>query len=64
MMVTVSDYIPVLTALQQIAPEVHIAGGAVRDTILVKQIHDIDVFMSDEHVEAAALLLRSSCGYV
>ena len=36
----------------------------MRDTILEKEIQDIDVFMSDEHVEAAAALLRSACGYV
>jgi poly(A) polymerase-like protein len=61
---TVFAYMTVLATLQQIAPEAHIAGGAVRDTILQKQIHDIDVFMNDEHVEAAAALLRSSCSYV
>jgi hypothetical protein len=63
-MLTVSDYTTVLAKLQQIAPEAHIAGGAVRDTILQKQIHDIDVFMHDEHVEEAAALLRSACSYV
>ena len=63
-MKTMFDYTTVLATLQQIAPEAHIAGGAVRDTILQKQIHDIDVFMGDEHVEEAAALLRSSCGYV
>jgi Poly A polymerase head domain len=50
--------------LQQIAPEAHIAGGAVRDTILQKQLHDIDVFVSDAHVEEAAALPRSACSYV
>jgi hypothetical protein len=63
-MTTVFDYGTILATLQQIAAEAHIAGGAVRDTILHKQIHDIDVFMSDEHVDEAAALLRSSCGYV
>ena len=63
-MKTMFDYTDVLATLQQIAPEAHIAGGAVRDTILKKPICDIDVFMKDEHVEAAAALLRSSCGYV
>jgi|SRR5262249_54418465 len=63
-MLTVSDYTTVLATLQQIAPEAHIAGGAVRDTILQKQIQDIDVFMKDEHVEEAAVLLRSSCSYI
>jgi hypothetical protein len=61
---TVSDYAAVLATLQQVAPGAHIAGGAVRDTILHKQIHDIDVFMHDEYVARAAALLRSSCGYV
>jgi hypothetical protein len=61
---TVFDYATVLATLQQMAPEAHIAGGAVRDTILQKQIADIDVFMSDEHVDKAAALLRSSCSYV
>jgi hypothetical protein len=63
-MLTMFDYAMVLATLQQIAPEAHIAGGAVRDTILQKQIHDIDVFMADGHVEEAAALLRASCGYV
>jgi hypothetical protein len=63
-MLTVYDYATILAKLQQIAPEAHIAGGAVRDTILQKQIHDIDVFVDDEHVESAAALLRSSCSYV
>ena len=55
---TVFDYATILTALQQIAPEAHIAGGAVRDTILQKQIHDIDIFMDDVHVDEAAALLH------
>jgi len=63
-MLTVSDYTTVLSTLQQIAPGAHIAGGAVRDTILQKQIQHIDVFMSVEHVEEAAALLRSGCSYV
>jgi hypothetical protein len=63
-MLTISDYTTVLATLQQIAPEAHIAGGAVRDTILQKQIHDVDVFMEDKHVDEAAALLRSSCSYV
>jgi hypothetical protein len=33
-------------------------------SILQKPIHDIDIFMKDEHVEEAADLLRSYCGYV
>jgi hypothetical protein len=63
-MKTMLDYTTILTTLQQVAPEAHIAGGAVRDTILKKPIHDIDVFMEDDHVEEAAALLRSACAYV
>src|SRR5262249_40710851 len=63
-MKTFNDYTTILAALQQVVPEAHIAGGAVRDTLLQKQIHDVDVFMHDEHVEQAAALLRSSCSYV
>jgi hypothetical protein len=61
---TVFDYAGVLATLQQIAPDAHIAGGAVRDTILKKQIHDIDIFMDDRRVEEAAARLRASCAYV
>jgi hypothetical protein len=63
-MLTVHDYTTVLATLQQMAPEAHIAGGAVRDSLLKKQIADIDVFMKDEHVEEAAAVLRSSCAYI
>jgi tRNA nucleotidyltransferase/poly(A) polymerase len=59
------DYRELLTGLQrQVAPEAHIAGGAVRDTILRKPVHDIDVFMADEHLEDAAALLRSAYKFV
>jgi hypothetical protein len=63
-MLTIYDYTMVLSTLQQIAPEAHIAGGAVRDTILEKPIADVDIFMDDRHVEDAAALLRSDCSYV
>jgi hypothetical protein len=58
------DYREILTGLQRIAPEAHIAGGAVRDTILKKPLHDIDVFMKDKHIDEAAALLRSAYAYV
>jgi hypothetical protein len=35
------DYHGILDALQKIAPEAHIAGGAVRDNLLEKPIADI-----------------------
>ena len=61
---TVHDYAAILTSLQQIAPEAHIAGGAVRDTVLNKPIHDIDVFMDNWNVEKSAACLRASHSYV
>ena len=61
---TVFDYATILASLQRIDHKAHIAGGAVRDTILGKPIHDIDVFMEDSLVEEAAACLRSSHGYV
>ena len=63
-MKTVTDYTAILAALQQLAPEAHIAGGAVRDMILQRQMHDVDIFMDDAHVEEAASLLRFPHGYV
>ena len=64
MIKTVHDYTAILASLQRIAPEAHIAGGAVRDTVIGKAIHDIDVFMNDKHVEEAAARLRADHGYV
>jgi hypothetical protein len=60
----VSDYAGILTKLQQIAPAAHIAGGAVRDTVLQRDIADIDIFLADEHLEDAVVMLRCECGYV
>ena len=51
MLTTIYDYADLLAELQTVAPEAHVAGGAVRDTILEKPIHDVDVFMDDRHVE-------------
>lgn len=61
---TVHDYQTLLTSLQQIAPQAHIAGGAVRDTILNKSIRDIDVFMPDACVDEVAAHLRKTWKYV
>jgi hypothetical protein len=58
------NYSDMIVALQQIHPSAHIAGGAVRDTILERPIRDIDIFVADEAREAAAKLLRSKFGYV
>jgi hypothetical protein len=63
-MVKVQDYGDVLSGLQQLAPGAHIAGGAVRDTVLGVKPRDIDVFLPDECKEEAATMLRSKFKYV
>jgi Poly A polymerase head domain len=60
----VQYYGNILEALRQNSTPVHIAGGAVRDTILGRQIRDIDIFLGDAHGDDAAALLRSTFGYV
>jgi hypothetical protein len=59
-----TKYQDILIALKAIVPDAHIAGGAVRDTILGKPIQDIDIFIEDDWTENAAELLRSQFGYV
>jgi hypothetical protein len=64
MTATVFDYADLLRSIRQVAPEAHIAGGAVRDTILQKPIRDVDVFLAGEGLQAVAAHLRSAHGYV
>jgi hypothetical protein len=55
----------ILEALQRTLPcKPHIAGGAVRDTILERPIRDIDIFIHEASGDTAAALLRSDFGYV
>jgi hypothetical protein len=61
---TVHEYTPIIKAIREIAPEAHIAGGAVRDTVLHKPIHDIDVFVWSLNVKEVAAFLRAECAYV
>lgn len=61
---TVFDYAAVLASIRQVSPEAHIAGGAVRDTILKKPIHDVDIFLADDNLETVAAHLRSNHAYV
>jgi len=61
----VQYYGNILEALQRALPgHPHIAGGAVRDTILERPIRDVDVFIHDDAGDAAAALLRIDFGYV
>jgi hypothetical protein len=58
-------YDNILEALQRAIPgSVHIAGGAVRDTILDRPIRDIDIFLPHTAGDPAAALLRTKFGYV
>jgi Poly A polymerase head domain len=61
---TVYDCGDILAGIKREAPEAHIAGGAVRDTILEREIHDIDVFLHRDNKDRAAALLRRELGYV
>jgi hypothetical protein len=58
-----NHYNPMLTAIRALCPTAHIGGGAVRDSLLGRQIKDVDVFLSDAAFGAAARLLRSEFGY-
>jgi hypothetical protein len=58
------DYADLLKALRSHAPDAHVAGGAVRDTILRKPIRDVDIFMADRHLAEAAVILRTKFGFV
>jgi hypothetical protein len=61
----VQYYGTILEALQRaISGRVHIAGGAVRDTILGRPIRDVDIFLPHDDADPAAALLRAEFGYV
>jgi Poly A polymerase head domain len=57
-------YNPILTAIRGLDPTAHIAGGAVRDTLLERPIKDIDLFLGNAATDEAAALLRSQFGFV
>ena len=57
-------YNSMLGAIQALDATAHIAGGAVRDTLLERPIRDVDVFLSEGATNAAAGLLRSQFGFV
>jgi hypothetical protein len=62
---TVQYYRNILDSLRVcVANNIHIAGGAVRDTILERPIKDIDIFLPHDAAEAAANKLRYDFGYV
>jgi hypothetical protein len=61
-------YNPILTAIRALDPTAHIAGGAVRDTLLERPIKDVDLFLNggpfQSTLQDAAKLLRSDFGFV
>jgi Poly A polymerase head domain len=64
MIITCHTYADLISDLRKISPQAHIAGGAVRDTIIQKPIRDIDIFADTADVEALAARLRAKHGYV
>lgn len=63
-MQTIYNYQKLIATVRRQAPGAHIAGGAVRDTILEREIRDIDIFLGEDDRDAATAALRSECGYV
>ena len=61
----VQHYDNILETLRRdVSASAHIAGGAVRDTILGRPIRDVDIFLHDTAGDPAAALLRAKFGYV
>jgi hypothetical protein len=59
-----NHYNQILKTIRGLDPSAHIAGGAVRDTLLERPIKDIDLFLGEFFTNEAAALLRSQFGYV
>jgi hypothetical protein len=57
-------YNPILNAIRDLSPTAHIAGGAVRDTLLERPIKDIDLFLDNSATDEAAKLMRKHFGFV
>lgn len=63
-MTILQPYQSLLAALREVSNDAHIAGGAVRDTLLDRPICDIDLFLNNAHINEAAKILRAKFGYV
>ena len=59
-----AHYNPILSAIKGLCPAAHIAGGAVRDTLLERPIRDIDLFLDVAATDEAAKLLRQDFGFL
>jgi hypothetical protein len=58
------EYHDILSTIQSVDKFAHIAGGAVRDTVLNRPFRDVDFFLHAEHCDAAAQLIRNQHQYV
>jgi len=57
-------YTTILNTIKEICPTAHIAGGAVRDSLLERPIKDVDLFLDVGYTDEAAALMRSQFGFV
>ena len=57
-------YKSILSAIRDLDPTAHIAGGAVRDTLLERPIRDVDLFLDESPPTRRRQLLRSQFGFV
>src|SRR4051812_35517982 len=57
-------YNSILNTMRGVSPTPHVAGGAVRDSLLDREIKDIDLFLAADRTDDAAALMRSRFGYV
>jgi hypothetical protein len=57
-------YALILSSIKDLCPTAHIAGGAVRDSLLDRPIKDIDLFLNDAATDATATLMRSQFSFV
>jgi hypothetical protein len=57
-------YSDILKTIRGFDPTAHIAGGAVRDTLLERPIRDIDLFLSETFTDDAAKVMRAKFGFV
>jgi hypothetical protein len=57
-------YNSILKTIRGLDPSAHIAGGAVRDTLLERTIKDVDLFLDAGCTDEAAALMRSQFSFV
>jgi hypothetical protein len=58
------DYRDLIADLRVVEPQAHVAGGAVRDHLLGRRMHDLDIFVPTDRTDDIAARLRKQHGYV